>query len=145
MDNGNPQWLQQFIDTYQNLAVDNVENIRDIYHAKVTFQDPLHRVDGLSNLLGYFHGLYTNLSSCDFVITHHFANEDEACIYWHMTFIHSKLNGAKPIKVEGHSHLKGKDDKVIYHRDYLDVGAMLYEHIPLLGAGVRFIKKRASQ
>lgn len=145
MNNVTPDWLPKFIDVYQKLGVDSVDNIADIYHSNVIFEDPLHRVEGVSSLLDYFQGLYTNLSSCSFVINNYFASDEQASIYWRMTFTHSKLNGGKPVAVEGHSHLKGSDGKVIYHRDYLDIGAMLYEHIPVLGHAVKFIKKRASQ
>ena len=34
--------------------------------------------------------------------------------------------------------------KIINHRDYFDVGAMLYRHIPVLGSAVKYIDKRAS-
>jgi len=145
VNNVTPDWLPKFIDVYQQLGVDNVDDINDIYHSNVIFEDPLHRVEGLPLLLDYFQGLYTNLSSCSFVITNYFSGDEQASIYWRMTFTHSKLNGGKPVSVEGHSHLKGLDGKVVYHRDYLDVGAMLYEHIPVLGRAVKFMKKRASQ
>jgi hypothetical protein len=59
-----------------------------------------------------------------------------------MTYCHSKLNGGKAVQVDGHSHLRGDGDKVIYHRDYIDLGAMFYEHIPLFGAVVRWFKVR---
>jgi hypothetical protein len=35
-----------------------------------------------------------------------------------------------------------KAGKVRYHRDYFDLGAMLYEHLPLLGSLVKTIKRR---
>jgi len=37
------------------------------------------------------------------------------------------------------SHLKFADGKVISHRDYFDLGEMLYEHIPLLGGVIKSI------
>jgi hypothetical protein len=46
--------------------------------------------------------------------------------------------------VQGSSHLKGVGDKVVYHRDYLDLGAMLYEQLPLLGRVIRSLKNRAA-
>ena len=109
------------------------------------FEDPIHKVEGLDNLLGYFNNLYQNLSFCEFTINDYFYKDNKAAVYWAMSFQHEKLNGGKKVNVIGHTHLQGVDDKVIYHRDYLDVGAMLYEHIPLLGSVVKFIKKRASQ
>jgi len=147
MDNNekSPQWLTNFINIYQSLNTENVHEICKIYHADIIFEDPIHKVEGLENLLDYFNNLYQNLSSCEFIIDDYFYNGDTAAIYWTMSFEHEKLNGGKSIEVKGHTHLNGNSDKVTYHRDYLDVGAMLYEHIPFLGSVVKFIKKRASQ
>ncbi len=33
-------------------------------------------------------------------------------------------------------------DKVYRHRDYFDAGAMLYEHLPVLGRVVSWLKRR---
>lgn len=140
-----PQWLSNFITIYQSLNTENVHDICKIYDADIVFEDPIHKVDGLEDLLNYFDNLYQNLSFCEFTINDYFYRDDKAAIYWTMLFKHEQLNGGKQIEVIGHTHLRGNDDKVIYHRDYLDVGAMLYEHIPVLGSAVRFIKKRASQ
>lgn len=136
-------WLQSFISVYSNLGTDNLTTLQSIYHPDVTFIDPLHRVDGLTELLDSFKSSYTNIIQCDFVIQHVFESENEAAVYWDMTFRHKSLNGKQPITVLGHSHLKEKDGLVIFHRDYLDVGSMIYEHVPVLGALVKTIKQRA--
>lgn len=140
-----PQWLSNFLTIYQTLDTDNVNDICNIYHTDIVFEDPIHKVEGLDNLLDYFNNLYQHLSLCQFTINDYFYKDDKAAVYWVMTFQHHKLNGGKKIEVIGHTRLEGVGDKVISHRDYLDVGAMLYEHIPLLGGAVKFIKKRASQ
>ncbi len=139
-----PEWLTQFMDVYQQLSTDNLATLTSVYHVDIQFQDPLHRVSGMDALMNYFLGLYQHLKSCDFTINHWFASDNEAAIYWTMTFVHPSLNKARPVTVEGHSKLEAKDGKVIAHRDYLDVGAMLYEHIPLLGSVVKHVKKRAA-
>jgi limonene-1,2-epoxide hydrolase len=135
------QWLNHFIETYTRLNKTNLHTLADIYHDDIQFQDPLHKVAGITQLITYFENLYTNLITCTFDITHQLLNDKEAAIYWNMTYVHPKLNAGKAITVSGHSHLKAVDGKVIYHRDYLDVGAMLYEHIPVLGKAVRYLKK----
>ena len=33
-------------------------------------------------------------------------------------------------------------DKVYYQQDQYDLGAMIYEHIPVIGPVVRFLKRR---
>lgn len=138
-----PLWLENFIAVYERLGTDNLVALDKVYHHDVTFLDPMHKVEGLEQLLGYFDGLYENVLECSFHIDNCFAIDEYAAVYWTMTYRHKQLNGAKPIVVEGHSMLKGKDNKVVYHRDYLDVGAMLYEHLPVLGFMVRKIKQRA--
>ncbi|WP_394205666.1 nuclear transport factor 2 family protein [Shewanella waksmanii] len=138
-----PLWLENFIAVYEKLGTDNLVALDKVYHSEVVFLDPMHRVEGLNQLLSYFDGLYENLLECSFTVDNSLIMDNHAAIYWTMTYRHTQLNGANPIVVEGHSLLKGQDNKVIYHRDYLDVGAMLYEHIPVLGFLVRKVKQRA--
>ncbi|HGP4674712.1 TPA: nuclear transport factor 2 family protein, partial [Vibrio cholerae O1] len=37
------------------------------------------------------------------------------------------------------------EGKVTYHRDYFDMGEMLYEQLPVLGQVIRAIKRRLGQ
>ncbi|WP_076415409.1 nuclear transport factor 2 family protein [Shewanella sp. UCD-KL12] len=136
-------WLQNFISVYSDLGVGNLTSLQQVYHREIEFSDPLHRVDGLDELMNYFDSLYTHIEECTFHIDSVFSCDNQAAIYWTMMFCHPKLNGGKQIVVEGHSHLVERDNKVVMHRDYLDVGSMLYEHIPLLGKAVKAVKKRA--
>jgi hypothetical protein len=62
-----------------------------------------------------------------------------------MSYQHVKLNKGKVVTIVGTSHIKGENDKVIYHRDYLDLGAMLYEQLPVLGKFILWIKKQAAK
>lgn len=140
-----PLWLSTFVDNYQKLSTTNLHLLDDIYHVDVVFEDPMHTLKGLSELHHYFQQLYTNLQTCTFVINDVFLQDEQAAIYWRMTFEHPKLNGGQPVVVDGHSHVKGHNDKVIFHRDYVDLGAMLYEHVPLLGRIVKWLKTRAAK
>ena len=136
--------LDRFIDVYQTLNKDNLQLLDEIYHPDIQFADPLHAVNGLEALRDYFKNLYANVISCEFVIENTYSKEENAFIYWTMHYRHPKLNKGQAISVAGHSRLKFAGDKIINHRDYFDVGAMLYRHIPVLGSAVKFIDKRAS-
>lgn len=140
-----PDWLATFVENYEGLSTNNLHLIQKIYHQDVIFQDPAHCLIGLDKLEDYFASLYTNLSNCSFSIDKVLLDGEEAAIYWTMDFCHSKLNRGKPVLVEGTSLIKGKEGKVIQHRDYVDLGAMLYEHIPVLGGIVKTVKKRLSK
>ena len=57
------------------------------------------------------------------------------------------LKGGERVLLDGTSHIRygGESGKVIYHRDYFDMGAFVYENIPVLGPIVRYTKKRLSK
>ncbi|HEA17943.1 hypothetical protein LCGC14_2560880 [marine sediment metagenome] len=136
---------EKFIEVYQSLNKDNLFLLDDIYHQDIVFQDPLHQISGLTELTDYFSGLYSNLSYCKFIISDAISTDDKAFVYWTMQYAHPKLNGAQQISVAGHSYLRFAGEKIINHRDYFDVGALLYRHIPLLGSVIKYIDKRAVQ
>lgn len=138
----NSTLLENFMSTYLQLNRSNLELLDKIYRNDIEFTDPLHRIEGLANLKSYFAYMYDNVQSIHFDYESQVCTESEASIQWLMTFRHNKLNRGKPILVNGSSHLRF-DDKVYYHRDYFDAGQMLYEHIPLVGRLISFIKKRA--
>lgn len=140
----NAVWLTNFIEIYQQLSRDNLSSLSNLYDQDIVFQDPLHKINGFNNVADYFAQLYENVSACHFVINRVILEGNQAAIYWTMTYQHKRLKSGLPIEVEGHSLIKGEDNKVIYHRDYLDLGQMLYEQVPLLGSIIRWLKKRVS-
>jgi len=139
-----PEWLSNFVIIYQTLTTNNLDLLATIYHHDITFIDPIHRVKGFDDLYKYFNGLYQNLRTCEFIIEKVIFDGKEAAIYWTMTYQHNRLNKGGLVSVSGSSHIQGKEGKVIYHRDYLDVGAMLYEQLPLFGKLTKWIKAKAA-
>lgn len=137
--------LANFISTYERLSTDNLELLASIYDLEITFIDPIHQIQGFEKLSSYFAGLYQNLARCDFNIEEHIEQGNEASLFWKMTYQHPKLNKGQDVIVNGTSHIKFKGDKVIYHRDFLDLGAMLYEQLPVLGKIIKLIKEKAAK
>lgn len=144
-DKQQPPWLDNFIDIYSQLSVDNLHLLDKLYHQDILFIDPIHSLNGIDKLTAYFDNLYSNLVSCDFTIVQVIHEGNQAAIYWQMKFCHPKLNKGFEIEVSGSSQIQGIDDKIIYHKDFVDLGAMLYEHIPFVGKLIAFIKRRASK
>lgn len=123
-----------------------VDALDQIYSDDVVFEDPLHRVEGLSALRRYFAGLVEGLDECRFefadVLTESSSEQGgQAVLFWTMHYRHRKLRGGALLSLAGSSHLKFTD-RVTYHRDYFDAGAMLYEHIPVLGFVIGKLKAR---
>ena len=140
------QLLERFLAMYQQLRAENLHMLGEVYDERILFQDPLHQVRGLQPLRCYFAGLYQNIHSIHFDMSQVLMSPNHAAINWRMSFEHPKLNGGKLVLVDGMSQFIISDsNKVTYHRDYFDVGAMLYEQLPLLGCVIKRIKQRASQ
>ncbi|MCG9664806.1 nuclear transport factor 2 family protein [Vibrio mediterranei] len=134
--------IEMVSEVYQKLNKNNLHLLEQIYHKDVVFEDSAHRLEGWVQLSAYFDSLYTNVIKCDFDIRHHQQVEDSGFLTWTMQLQHPKLNGGEAVNVNGVSHIRFSGDRVIYHRDYFDLGEMLYENIPLLGFVIKNIKQR---
>ncbi|MFB1002430.1 MAG: nuclear transport factor 2 family protein [Pseudomonadales bacterium] len=123
--------------------------LAQIYSDSIEFRDPLHLIHGLSSLRSYMNKMYGNTISCEFIFLGDWITEPgpngkgSACIKWDMIFRHSKLAAGSPVTVRGMSHIRF-GDRIDYHEDIFDVGAMLYEHVPLMGRVVLWLKSRLS-
>ena len=53
---------------------------------------------------------------------------------------HKRIKRGEIIRVEGASYLKTRGEKVFYHRDYFDLGTIVYENIPVVGAIIRLLR-----
>lgn len=130
---------------YQQLNKDNLHLLEEVYHQDVVFEDAAHRLEGWDELQRYFDSLYLNVDLCQFDIKSQLQQDDVGFITWTMSLKHPKLQHGHTIYVNGVSHLKFSHQKVIYHRDYFDLGEMLYENIPVLGSVIRTIKRRLGE
>ena len=135
--------MEQFLKVYQDLKLENIESIEEIYSQDIHFIDPAHEIEGLAALRDYFENLYKNIDHIHFDFLHPARIENEGYVQWTMTFSHPRIKGGQNISVPGTSFLKfSSDNKVYFHRDYFDLGSMLYQHLPLLGAVVKSINRR---
>lgn len=135
--------LDTFKTAFKQLDRDHLELLEEIYAEDILFTDPAHSLSGLSALKKYFFELYQNIDSLSFEFGDELSDTHQATLEWIMTFNHPRLAKGRPISVSGCSWLKfNAAGKAIYHHDYFDLGAMLYEQLPLLGGLVRTIKRK---
>lgn len=135
--------LERFLDTYQRLNRDNLELLEEIYSTDVRFSDPAHSLAGLAALRGYFVELYAHVEHISFDFAEPHASGDQVYVQWVMRLRHPRLNRGAEVAVPGISCLHfAADGRVDEHRDYFDLGVLLYEQLPLLGPLVRAVKRR---
>ncbi|MEX1056653.1 MAG: nuclear transport factor 2 family protein [Natronospirillum sp.] len=134
--------------TYQAINAQTLKAgiLSELYTDDVVFIDPIHRISGLAQLERYFTALYRNVKTVHFEYGHCGSDQkNELFMEWEMTMEHPRLNGGAPVIVNGLTLFSVRDGKVYQHRDYFDTAQMLFEHLPILGRVIRFIKHRLGQ
>jgi SnoaL-like domain len=123
----------------------NITNeTKNVYAADVYFRDPFKEIHGEPEFEAYL--LRGSSAVAAFSMEWLDVAESHGDYYfrWIMS-VKLKRDGkdAPPGLTTGISHVRfGPDGKVIFHQDYFDAAAFLYEKIPVLGGEIRFIKRR---
>ena len=133
--------VERFKDVYNRLNAQSLQLLSELYSEQVVFQDPFRRLEGLAAMRCYCEELYRHTISSTFRFEDELVTADGAMLMWTMSLRHPRLQGGQPIEVPGATHIRFRE-KIDYHRDYFDGGALLYEHLPVLGLLVRAVKRR---
>ena len=132
--------IESFKCGYQDLLKTDCSQLDLFYAQDLLFKDPIHEIRGLVALEDYLINLSSELQECRFEYLDQLISDQAAYIKWVMHFRHPKL-GSKLNDVRGVSHLKWTD-KIDFHEDFYDMGAMLYEQVPLIGSVTQWLKQR---
>ena len=122
----------------------SVDGFKAIYADAVVFKDPFNEVKGVEAVHKIFAHMYENLDNPRFVITEYIGTQDTAYVKWDFIF---RFKGEKEENsFEGVSRLEmNADDRVISHTDFWDAAEHMYEHLPLLGSLLRFVKRKIAR
>lgn len=137
MDN---ELLESFKSNFKDLKKADWSQLGNFYADNILFRDPVHELNGLVTLEDYFNTMCADLIVCQFEFLDQVADDRSAYLKWIMHFRHPRL-GNEIIDVRGVSHLRWTD-KIEFHEDFYDMGAMLYERLPVLGNVTRWLRLR---
>ena len=133
--------LDNFKALYQEFSADRLSLLPTIYDEEVLFSDPVGEVKGLAALTEYFSHTLKGVSYCRFEFADEVIAKERASLHWNMRVAHPRLRGNQPLCVNGVSLLEF-NERVVSHQDFYDMGAMLYEHIPLLRNVIRKVRAK---
>ena len=136
----NNDLLESFKSNFKDLKKADWSQLGNFYADNILFRDPVHELHGLVTLEDYFNTLCADLIVCRFEFLDQVVDDHSAYLKWIMHFRHPRL-GNEIIDVRGVSHLRWTD-KIEFHEDFYDMGAMLYERLPVLGNVTRWLKLR---
>jgi steroid Delta-isomerase len=126
---------------YETLTPESLARVGEHYAANAWFKDPFNEASGLDAIRRVFAHMFAQLEEPRFSVHERVINDEGALLTWELG---CRLRG-RALRVHGASHLKFNGrGKVVYHRDYWDTGEELYAKLPVLGALMRWLRRRLS-
>ena len=140
-----PEVVERFKTFNSDFSSNNIAaHTSEIYAADLYFRDPFKEIHGEQEFQAYL--LRGSTAVKEYSMDWKDVSDHDGDYYfrWVMTL---KLNrdgkNDPPTLNNGISHVRfGADGKVIFHEDYFDAATFIYEKVPVIGSGIRFIKKR---
>ena len=132
---------------FSEMTPGHLARLGEVYSADAWFKDPFNEVQGLDAVRGIFQHMYDSLNQPRFIVTTRVVQGRQCFLTW--DFVFGLRGQSTEITVRGASHLwlaPGTDGRwrITRHRDYWDVAEELYEKLPLLGALMRWLKRRVN-
>lgn len=129
---------------YEEMESSKLDKLSEFYHQDITFTDPVHQVNGLDHLKTYLENSIKNVDYCHFTFTDELFNDNGGYLTWQMRFAHPKVSDGAEIVVPGVTQFvfDEDEDKIREHTDYYDMGALVYEHVPVMGWLTNKVKER---
>lgn len=135
-----PALIERFKDYFRNPRDADLSRLRELYSERILFRDPVREVRGLVELEDYFDQFGADLGACRFEYLDQLASGNTCYLKWNLHFRQQWPNG-RVINLRGISHLQSSD-RIEFHEDIYDLGAMHYEQLPRLGNLMRWLRLR---
>lgn len=133
--------MENFTAIYQRFDSNTLLRLPWVYSPDIVFKDPIHELQGIEALKNYFARFCNADTQCSFVFLNQLVTDEQAFIQWQMHYRHASLQQGKILTLNGGSLIKF-NSHIYYHEDFYDMGAMIYQHLPLLGWAVKKINAR---
>ena len=137
--------VQRVIELFETLRESDIARLDAFYQSAARFRDPFNDVVGVPAIQGIFRHMFNALDGPRFVITDAIAQGNQAMLTWDFHFRMRRFS-TQPQVIRGSTHLRfAPDGRISLHRDYWDAAEELYEKLPLIGALMRWLKRRANR
>ena len=136
--------IERFETFIADLSTTSVKaDIRKVYAPALFFNDTLKTIRDVDTLEKYFLTTDDAMSSYGLKVEQTISTPDGVFVRWRMDVVFRRFLKGQVQSSIGISHIRfDKEGRVIYHQDYWDSGSALFEKIPVLGAGIRAVKRR---
>ncbi|GLR13317.1 hypothetical protein GCM10007907_21070 [Chitinimonas prasina] len=131
--------FEEIIRWFESLTPTSLTGIAHYYAPQARFRDPFNDVRGLPAIERIYQHMFDTLAQPRFVVESSIVEAERAFVVWRFEF---GLRG-RAMVIRGGSQLElDSQGLIVLHHDYWDAAEQLYEHVPVLGAVLRMIKRR---
>ena len=131
---------------FESLSPADVATIGRFYAPQARFKDPFNEVVGVPAIQGIFAHMFEALEQPRFVVTGRVVQGQQCFLTWDFLFAFKDFHKGVTQTVRGASHLVlDPQGLIVLHRDYWDAAEELYEKLPVVGALMRWLRRRAAQ
>ena len=136
--------VDRFVRFISDLSTGTVKaDIRAVYAPSLYFNDTLKTIRSVDELERYFLATDEAMASYALKVEEVAPTPQGVYLRWRMDVEFRRFRKGQVQSSIGVSHIRfDKDGRVVYHQDYWDSGSALFEKIPVLGAGIRAVKRR---
>ena len=132
--------LEGLLKWYGYLDQGSLGKINEYYDPQAFFKDPFNEVRGSDKIALIFNDMFENMQNPRFEFSDIIEKDNQAFVTWNFIF---SFKGKKQV-IHGSSHFKFNNQKVVYHRDYWDVGEELLLKIPFIGKMYGAFRRKVS-
>ncbi|MFM7012091.1 MAG: nuclear transport factor 2 family protein [Betaproteobacteria bacterium] len=130
---------REIADWFEQLSPQTLNNIEQIYAPSTRFIDPFNDLNGCCDTRRVFQHMFDTLDAPRFVVKRIASNGSSGFMTWDFYF---SLKG-RAQSISGCTEFELNDEGlIVLHRDYWDAAAQVYEQIPVLGAIVRYLRRK---
>jgi steroid Delta-isomerase len=136
--------VERIVALFEHLVPADLSRLHLHYAPDARFKDPFNDVQGVPAIERVFAHMFEALDEPRFVVHEVLADGDQCFLTW--DFVFRFRRGERSLQtVRGATHLRfDAQGRVALHRDYWYAAEELYEKLPLLGALMRWLRRRAA-
>lgn len=136
--------LDRFTTFFGALTEDSVRStIRDVYAADVFFNDTLKTVVGIDALEEYLAATARAAESVTVRFDDVVESRGDTYVRWTMDVRLKRFKRGQTLRSVGMTHLRfDADGRVVLHKDFWDAAGGFFEHLPVVGRMIRWIKSQ---
>ena len=138
--------VQRLVQFFEQLQPQDLPRLPELYATGARFKDPFNEVQGLPAIERIFAHMFESLDSPHFIVTERIEQGQQCFLVWDFRFRFRRFDTQSWQTVRGGTHLVFNDEGLVtLHRDYWDAAEEMYEKLPLVGALMRWLKRRANR